>query len=625
MTKNIYINNNDVALKVGTILNSKHNNPLHPWNYEIWSVKSGDGTYLYNKGKTVENCLVKYKLAQYIPNKDKIQIGYVVTKNKPEENIAGMTMPSDIIDFDEKLREGKLSLGYFSHDWNAEPKSKYPQWVIDKFKNFISSGAIWKQINGDKMTYDYLISSTFYEHEHYHSYWNDGAIIDFGENVEFKFKTLRNTPINLLSVFSGLKTKKFTFNFLDNFDQENNTTYISAIHNITNSFSCSSIDSWEVKHEGQPMDLNVYRSTHPSYRHTNGTRQNVGIKPRYMNRAFYRFKGESPYFINWSVMKNCNYDFVYAELTDGFLRGYNKNDYEETIENTWTINNGLWGDGTVDAYSNQTVRWGDGVRGDGVHYYGTWLLNSNITKIGIILDFHKMNNDSIGDAFFGWQGIQEVRIKNLANLDYDFTNLNKWGNLKPLSKTSIDYLFNNLVNIRGKYRQGVEWQTFVLRPEQRLTCLPEWKDKITYQMLVDASRKGWDVWIEGISYKNIYLADLSSIDLNKTVSEVKYKVFTIRLKESTSENTVTDNTLTTKYFIKLADTTELQLSDILGEDYVFNGFIEGATIPEGASKPYTKILPSDKEIILGVTPSDITITLNYDSSKVNIEYELLIP
>lgn len=621
MAKSIYINNNDVAHKVGTILNPKHNNPLRPWNYEIWTVKNGDGTILYNKGKTVENCLVKYGLAKFLPGKGKIQIGYVINSGKPNENVAGMTMPSDIIDFDEKLREGKLSLGYFSHTWNAEPKSKYPQWVIDKFKNFLDSGAIWKTLGSNTNTYDYLISSTNWGDGHFQRYWNDGAMVDFGDEIKFSFKTIDNDKINIVSTFSGLKTKKFIFNFLDNINEQNNKAYISTIHNLSNTFSGSQVDSWEFMDNGKPMDLNLYRTYHPNpqynFEKRPTVRQWVGIIPRYTYRAFYNFRGESPWFLNWLNHKNANYDFVHAQLKDGFLRGYNKQDFEETPENTWVINHGRWADG-----QDGTIRWGEGVT-DGSNFNSSWLLSSNIKKVGVIIDFHKISNNSIGDVFFGWQGIEEIRLKNLANLDYNFTDLSKWGNLKPLSKASIDYMFNNLVNIRGKYVQGAEWRTFVLRPEQRLTCLPEWKDKITYQMLVDASRKGWDVWIEGISYKDIHLADLGSIDLNQKVSEVKYKVFTITLKESTSENTVTENTLNTKYLIKPADTTELQLSEILGDNYAFNGFIEGATLPEGASKPYTKVIPNDKGIILGVTESAINITLNYSSTILNITHELI--
>lgn len=485
---------------INTYLHTRPKDKVNPWKNEVWDMVNHEKKKFYHKDKTVENCLLKYGMAKWNRgawnSKNKIDVGFVYPN--AEAHVAGKVMPEDIVDLYQLAKEGKLSLGNTSHHWQVVNKNEIPQHFIDTFKRVIEEN------RGSWAVYNNILSGNQWTDQHWALHWSNTRM-SFGD-ITVHAGRPRSNQAN--SLFSGAYFTKFKMVFTE---LEGGNVDLWAMP-----WAWSKVDKWEIAYLGSDgsiidldnMDRYGIRGDIPGI-----SSQYFGFVPKYLNKTFYKYEGELPWFINWDQLKSCDWAFVHARINDGHLQGYNKKDFAEIPANTWRINAGnYYSESSEEEKLNR--KWGEGVS-DGAFWQSAFLKSSNISKVGVILDFGLINADRFTDNFFG-DNLTEIRLKNLNGIDYDFTNYGKWGNLTKLSKESVVYLFNNLKDIRGSYIQGMEWSTKTLRPNQTLTCPTQWSDKITYTMIKEANRRGWGVIVDGILYKDTHLTGVYYMGENDT-------------------------------------------------------------------------------------------------------------
>ena len=147
---------------------------------------------------------------------------------------------------------------------------------------------------------------------------------------------------------------------------------------------------------------------------------------------------------------------------------------------------------------------------------------SHVAAIEPIIDLTYMHASGIYQAFHNppgqitWPGyggfrsqIQEVRIRNLGNMDINFagevtdwstTNTPDW-NIESLSDASITFLLNNLRD-QSLYQPGKENTLFLLGAHYKIRVPKTWERLITGPMVKEIIRKGWTLYI-GDSEKSV--------------------------------------------------------------------------------------------------------------------------
>lgn len=445
----------------GSAMDAQRNDVVNPYKNELWRAYDSSGQLVYHKPKTVENCLIKYGMAKWNRgswnSKNKIDVGFVYPN--ASAHVAGKVMPEDIVDLYQLAKEGKLSLGNTSHHWEVVNKNEIPQHFIDVFKRVIEEN------RGAWNTYNYILSGNQWNDNHWALHWNNTRM-HFGD-IAIHVGTPRSMQTN--SLFSGAYFTKFKVIFSE-VERGNIDLWAMA-------WAWSKVDKWELAYlnsDGGIVDLENLDKYGPRGDLLGGEATYFGFAPKYLNKVFYKYEGESPWFINWDQLKSCDYAFVYANLNNGHLQGYNKIDFQEIPANTWRLNAGNY----YSEDNEETKRykkWGAGVS-DGAFWQAAFLHNSNISKVGVILDFGLINADRFQDRFFG-NNLREIRIKNLNGIDYDFTNQGKWGNMSNLDFASIVYLMDNVVDLSG-YIEGQEWRTKILRPNQSIIAPAKWLETL---------------------------------------------------------------------------------------------------------------------------------------------------
>ena len=184
--------------------------------------------------------------------------------------------------------------------------------------------------------------------------------------------------------------------------------------------------------------------------------------------------------------------------------------YTEHADNTWTPNQGPWDDDYV-----WNSRWGKD--------YGSLArlcFFSCVREIHCIIDCKYLWKDSHIEWAFkntpstaewgGYRGrrcmIKEVRLKNLGNRHWDFSDMKYsrdggWGSsntggwvLNDLSEASIVYLLDNMRDQSG-YEVGKENKLFLLGKNFSIRVPTEWEKYLTKDRLKELTRKGWLVFV----------------------------------------------------------------------------------------------------------------------------------
>ena len=147
---------------------------------------------------------------------------------------------------------------------------------------------------------------------------------------------------------------------------------------------------------------------------------------------------------------------------------------------------------------------------------------SHVAAIEPIIDLTYMHASGIYQAFHNppgqitWPGyrgfrsqIQEVRIRNLGNMDINFagevgnwstTNTPDW-NIESMSDASITFLLNNLRD-QSLYQPGKENALFLLGAHYKIRIPKTWERLVTGPMVKEIMRKGWTLYI-GDSEKSV--------------------------------------------------------------------------------------------------------------------------
>ena len=140
---------------------------------------------------------------------------------------------------------------------------------------------------------------------------------------------------------------------------------------------------------------------------------------------------------------------------------------------------------------------------------------SHVAVIEPILDLKYMTASGISQAFhnppgqIAWPGyrglrsqIQEVRIRNLGNMDINFagevtdwatTNTPDW-NVESMSDASVVFMLNNMRD-QSPYQPGKEDELFLLGAHYKLRIPKTWERLLTGPMINDLVRKGWILYI----------------------------------------------------------------------------------------------------------------------------------
>lgn len=171
----------------------------------------------------------------------------------------------------------------------------------------------------------------------------------------------------------------------------------------------------------------------------------------------------------------------------------------------------VWTPGNYD-YDTKDRRWTSDM------YVGSIALMckySHVAAIEPILDLKFMTAKGLNQAFhnppgqIAWPGyrglrsqIQEVRIRNLGNMDINFagevtdwatTNTPDW-NVESMSDASVVFMLNNMRD-QSPYQPGKEDELFLLGAHYKLRIPKTWERLLTGPMISDLVRKGWILYI----------------------------------------------------------------------------------------------------------------------------------
>lgn len=429
---------------------------IDPSTEECWDVYAGD-SHVYHKDRTVENCWIKYGMAQKTTvGGNNYPVISIDMANIPEE-IENPMLPK-VVDYEDYIMSSLLS-GEYILNWRCDLTNSPMQDVVkDWFANNAIPIVLVDHVN-NKSNYTYEDSCPNFIYTYPFR----------GLKVDGDFKIILDGYFTSLSAGRGafgLTCNKLTIQVM----QDN----------------CRWTSMNTVFYNGGFKEIEVVDA--------NGDAMKGFFTATDFSGAFefcYYLTEIPDNMINWynnrqNVESDTNGD-------SGTYFGY----AFEGCNNLTRI--GMYGD-TRESESN-TVR--------AFNLEQTFNSCTSLTYIGPVLDLSFVNFYTNGTtaypylAFNNCRVLEDVRIKNLNGSYVDFTanGSTAHGNLSALNQESVEYLFNNLTDLTtySQYEHGDDTASYIYgRPYAEtgeLHCPSEWENYVTTDIITAANAKGWTIYI----------------------------------------------------------------------------------------------------------------------------------
>lgn len=436
--------------KVASVVSKDASLAPNLWKEELWGGRFSNGSIAYKKDKTYQNCWVKYGMVSWGDSNHGSVKG---------DNSRGYKFPL-ISNLKEYIEERGGLIQQYSQ---SEDKAKLAEELYR-----ITPTINWKNY------------SQFRDFNYVGSRWYTHAYDAKGANL------------------GGLGwQREWVFNFTENADTGANTKgislpYLLAGSNILKTRFRFSTDVRITNAQGMFKALQVYCDL--QVQDENGNKlestSSRGLSPFVMIEMFKQTAGlitKTPDCIYWG---NCHsaQEFISENWVIEEISSFQGKDFEHTPANIFTPNYPS-SSGTFPNYDRRNRN--------------TFSAGS-LKKIGLIIDATYLNDNTF---LAGSNNLEEVRMKNLNNVNWDFSKMTK------LSMDSIIYMLDNIWDLAGKYKSGEDvnkTKTLVhhgLEIKFRALTAEEENqaaDINLYDFIEEAGRKGWKVYFGGNRYDDGY-------------------------------------------------------------------------------------------------------------------------
>lgn len=432
---------------------------IDPSTEECWDVYAGD-SHVYHKDRTVENCWVKYGMAQKTTTGIDSDVEYKIISvdmaDVPEE-ITNPMLPK-VVDWENYIMSSVASDEYLLN-WNCDLTNSPMQDVV---KDWFANNAIPIVLN------DSVNNKSNYTYE--------DSCVNFIYTYPFKdLKVDGDFKIIFDGFFPSLYTLKSSFALTcDKF----------TIQVMQDNCHWTSMNA--MFYGGGFKEIEVIDA--------NGDAMQGFFTATDFSGAFefcYHLTEIPDNMINWYNDRSLY--IGYSDGDDGSLFGY-------AFEGCTSLTRiGMYGNTRESEYN--TVR--------AFNLAQTFNACTSLTYIGPVLDLSFVNFYMDGTiarpywAFNQCTKLEDVRIKNLNGSYVDFTanGTTAHGNLLSLNQESVEYLFENLTDLTtySQYEHGDDTPMYVYgRPyaeSGEIHCPSEWGSYVTTDMITAANAKGWTIYI----------------------------------------------------------------------------------------------------------------------------------